>query len=342
MPQISLIATVYNDVEGVRLFLTRMEEQTRRPDEIVICDAGSKDGTWELLQEYQRSGPISLVALRELKCRPARGRNLAGKVARHDILAVTDIGCDWDREWFKDLVQPFETIPGLEVDLGSWTVRWAEQQTPWAKADYVLQGGLELRAVQTSHSANRSIAYRKDFYFGLGGLPEDLSFAADDMVLALLIQKAARSKSADPKPSCYWSRPQTLKSLLKESRRNSRGDGEADIHRAHTVLTLGRFGLEVLVLLTGLTAALTVHSAALAAIAALTGIAPTGLRIRRLWHRQREYAQNGAAAPLFNLVVLDYGRKMWSWLGYLEGWRQGLKNCRQCRTQLRLYGVPPW
>src|SRR5262249_49755810 len=139
MPQISLIATVYNDLEGMRLFLDRMEEQTRRPDEIVICDAGSHDGTWELLQEYARSGGIPLVALQELRCRPARGRNLAGKAVKHDIIAVTDIGCDWECQWFEDLIQPFETIPGLEAVLGSWKVRWEDQHTCWAKADYVLQ-----------------------------------------------------------------------------------------------------------------------------------------------------------------------------------------------------------
>jgi glycosyltransferase involved in cell wall biosynthesis len=65
MPKISLIATVYNDVEGTRLFLRKMEQQTRRPDEIVICDAGSKDGTWDLLTSYEKTGPIPLKAIAE-------------------------------------------------------------------------------------------------------------------------------------------------------------------------------------------------------------------------------------------------------------------------------------
>ena len=71
VPKISLIATVYNDRESTELFLTRMEQQTRRPDEMILCDAGSTDGTWELLREYQAGGSIPVAALQEPGCRPA-------------------------------------------------------------------------------------------------------------------------------------------------------------------------------------------------------------------------------------------------------------------------------
>ena len=50
----SLIATVYNDVEGTRKFVRSMNEQTRKPDDIVILDAGSKDGTWEVLEPCKK------------------------------------------------------------------------------------------------------------------------------------------------------------------------------------------------------------------------------------------------------------------------------------------------
>jgi len=119
MPKISLIATVYNDIEGTRLFLRKMEQQTRRPDEIVICDAGSKDGTWDLLTSYEKNGSIPLRAMVEPRCRPARGRNLAVAVASHDVLAVTDVGCDWDDQWLEELAAPFESTPGLEAVMGS-------------------------------------------------------------------------------------------------------------------------------------------------------------------------------------------------------------------------------
>ncbi len=46
---ISLVTTVYNDREGVKAFFESMSAQSLLPDEIVMTDAGSSDGTWELI-----------------------------------------------------------------------------------------------------------------------------------------------------------------------------------------------------------------------------------------------------------------------------------------------------
>src|SRR5208283_1530050 len=112
--------------------------------------------------------------------------------------------------WFEELVAPFESQPDLEAVMGSWRIRWEDQETPWAQADPLIRTGLELRATPRSHSANRAIAYTKEFYLSLGGLPEDLSFACDDMAMALLIQAHGKRLAAAPEPRCTWERPQTL------------------------------------------------------------------------------------------------------------------------------------
>jgi cellulose synthase/poly-beta-1,6-N-acetylglucosamine synthase-like glycosyltransferase len=312
-----------------------MEEQSRRPDQILVCDAGSTDGTWELLTSYAKNGSIPLIALEERRCRPARGRNLAVSFASHEILAVTDIGCDWDSEWFEELVEPFESNPGLEAVMGSWKVRWEDQQTPWAKADYVLQNGLELRAVRSSHSANRAIAYRKDFYLRIGGLPEDLTFVADDMVLALLIQKHGVRISSAPEPRCYWFRPQSLKSLLKEARRNFHGNGEAGIGLKHLVLVGGRLFVEAAMLLS-LLIALVVNlkvstTVVLASICCLLVI----LRTVTWFRKANRFRAPGREVSFFHLAVLDYLSRWYALQGYLRGLIVGFAQCRQCRARLR-------
>jgi cellulose synthase/poly-beta-1,6-N-acetylglucosamine synthase-like glycosyltransferase len=335
MPNVSLIATVYNDVNGTRLFLKRMHEQTRRPDEIIICDAGSTDGTWELLAEYRESGSIPMTALKELGCRPARGRNLAAAVASHEVLAVTDIGCDWDPQWLEELVAPFEANPGLEAVMGSWRVRWEDQLTPWAKADFALQNGLEFRAVPRSHSANRAIAYRKDFYCRLGGLPEDLTFAADDMTLALLIQKLGVSLAAAPEPRCCWFRPQSLPSLLKEARRNFRGSGEAGIWLKHFTLVSGRLVLEFFAII-ALLIAISAHSAV--RVILLIAIVCAALVLWRVWRWSRtatRFSNAGLDVSVVHLALLDYLVRWYGLSGYLEGVVHGFTHCRRCRARLR-------
>src|SRR5262245_47529607 len=124
--KVSLIATVYNDVDGTRKFLRRMEEQTRKPDEIVILDAGSKDGTWEALQSYAKIGSIPIKLLQKARLKPAPSRNMCARAAAYDILAVTDIGCDWEPQWFEELVAPIGADAGLEGVMGSWRIAWED------------------------------------------------------------------------------------------------------------------------------------------------------------------------------------------------------------------------
>src|SRR5262249_47880624 len=217
--KVSLIATVYNDVDGTRQFLRRMEEQTRKPDEIVILDAGSKDGTWETLQTYAKSGSIPIKLLQRTRLKPAPSRNICAREATWDVLAVTDIGCDWEPQWFEELVAPMEADPGLEGVMGSWRIAWEDQKTEWAKADYFLQPTIDFQAAQDSLAANQAIVCRKIFYLSLGGLPEDLTFAGDDWLLAHQIVASGHRIGAASVPRCVWERPQTLGALVKESRR---------------------------------------------------------------------------------------------------------------------------
>src|ERR1700728_1859898 len=124
--KVSLVSTVLNDLESCKQFMEQMLRQTRRPDEIVIVDAGSKDGTWEWMQEMAKNGPIPFVAYQEKKCNIARGRNLAIERPSHDTIVSTDLGNEWSPEWLEELVTPLEQQPGCEAVMGSWEVRYED------------------------------------------------------------------------------------------------------------------------------------------------------------------------------------------------------------------------
>ena len=86
----SLVTTVLNDVKGTEVFLERMAEQTVQPDEIVIVDGGSTDGTWELLQHASQlslSG-IPILVHQEPGCNVARGRDLAIEHFRSNYILI--------------------------------------------------------------------------------------------------------------------------------------------------------------------------------------------------------------------------------------------------------------
>lgn len=340
---VSIVSTILNDRAGCEQFFEQMLRQTRQPGEIVIVDAGSKDGTWEFLQaEAAAKRPWRLVALQERGCNIARGRNVAIQAARHEIIVSTDIGCVWEPEWLAELAGPLLENPQCEAVMGSWRVRWEDQRTPWAKADPMLRGGIELRAKSDSHASSRAIAYRKALWQKIGGYPEDLTLAGDDMVFALLLHKTARNVAAAPVPRCVWDRPQKLKSLLKEARRNFRGSGEAGIWLDYLCLVGGRIVAEWVSLIGLVASALAGAPVAITAGFGLLALLLSAWRLRSWLVGYRALRERGGGVSFWQASFMDYAARLWALWGYLEGLKLGGTQCTKCRERLRAVGVGRW
>ena len=251
---ISLVSTVLNDRKGTAAFFQQMADQTRLPDEIIIVDGGSRDGTWELLlEESQRARPWHLIVTQDRGCNVARGRNIAVTQASHEIIASTDIGCEWDREWLEELVAPLCSDPAVEIVKGSWGVKEEELTGPWAKTEYALKtDSLRSSATPQTGANSRSVAYRRKLWKRIGGYPEDLTLAADDTTFNLLVDDDGAPAAAAPAIRCYWHRHESLKAFLKEQYRYFYGAGEANILGNYFVLVGFRLSMEVMGLLVGL------------------------------------------------------------------------------------------
>jgi glycosyltransferase involved in cell wall biosynthesis len=333
---ISLVTTVLNDQQGCAAFFTQMEAQTYLADEIVIVDGGSKDGTWEFLLNYKPNQPYSLQVTQEIGCNVARGRNLAIAQAKHDIIVSTDIGCMWEPQWLEELVRPLLEDKQLEAVMGSWQVRREDLKSDWAKVEYAFLNEPKFIANPESHASSRSIAYRKCLWEKIGGYPEDLTLAGDDMVFALLLHQIAERVSCAPVPRCYWERPITLKSFCKEARRNFRGGGEAGIWLKYGLLVGGRLLLEPLLLLIGFVWLLFASPLWVGALFLSAFLFMVGLRVLRLFPAMQRLNAYGYPDGWLRIVLFEYLIKFWSVVGYWEGFLSGIKHCKAGRERLRI------
>ena len=230
--RVSVIATVYNEGASIQRLLDSLAAQTRPPDEIVICDGGSTDGTPDLVEAYARrhpQPPLRLIAAPGANI--SRGRNLAIAAAAGPLIAATDAGVQLERTWLAELVAPWEeaAAKGTEPPLAAagFFVPDAEGvfQTAMAATVLPLVGEIDPHRFLPS---SRSVAFTKDAWAQAGGYPEWLDYCED-----LLFDFAVNAQRPDRPTAFAWApaavvhfRPRTsLGAFWHQYYHYARGDG---------------------------------------------------------------------------------------------------------------------
>jgi glycosyltransferase involved in cell wall biosynthesis len=222
---ISLIATVLNEGDNIHRLLDSICAQTRLPDEIVIVDGGSTDGTPDVIRRYAERLPLRLLV--EPGCSISAGRNRAIEAAQGEIIAVTDAGVVLDAHWLERLVQPLLNNSELEVSSGFFM---AEPHTVFevAMGATVLPLADEIDP-STFLPSSRSVAFRKSAWKAVDGYPEWLDYC-EDLIFDLRLK--ARGEFAFVPDALVYFRPRrTLRSFFKQYYLYARGDGKADLWR---------------------------------------------------------------------------------------------------------------
>ncbi len=235
--RVSVIATVYNEGESIRWLLDSLANQTRRPDEIVICDGGSQDETISILHAYSDRVP-GLQIITAPGANISQGRNTAIAAAAGPVIATTDAGVRLDAHWLERLVAPFEAceqgaLPADATAVAGFFLPDAAGPFQIAMAATVLPLTQEIVPAKFLPSS-RSMAFRKDLWQRAGGYPEWIDYC-EDLIFDLRIQSVTEKREATfvwaPDAVAYF-RPRTsLRAYWQQYFRYARGDGKADLWR---------------------------------------------------------------------------------------------------------------
>ncbi|MBI3740907.1 MAG: glycosyltransferase [Chloroflexi bacterium] len=219
---VSLILTLKNEADSLPRLLDSIAAQTRAPDEIVICDGGSTDATLKILRDC--TARLPLVIVQENGANISRGRNLAIRAARGDIICSTDAGVRLAPNWLAEIVAPFER--GADVVSGFFL---PDPHTAFetALAATTLPARAEIRAEKFLPSS-RSVAFRKDAWQIVGGYPEWLDYCEDLIFDFALREKNFRFVFA-PNAIVYFRPRATVRAFFKQYYHYARGDGKANL-----------------------------------------------------------------------------------------------------------------
>lgn len=236
MKAFTLVSTVFNENNRLQKTIEDLEQQTLKPTQIIITDAGSNDGTYESLQVWAKRSAIDIVVLQKNRCNVAEGRNLAIQNAKYDLIVSTDFGCRFHQDWLKSIVSPFNNH-AISVVGGAYSVEESSIISLPSKANYVLTNGYKVALNDYFIPSSRSIAYYKTVWLTVGGYCEWLTLAADDLVFGKAIRAKGFKIALVNDAYVYWGRHESLKGYAKEAFRYGLGDGEARVNVRNTLST---------------------------------------------------------------------------------------------------------
>jgi glycosyltransferase involved in cell wall biosynthesis len=233
---VSVVATVYNERAHIARLLDSLASQTRVPDEVVICDGGSRDGTAELIRDYAARFPERLPGLRVIVAPGAnisRGRNVAIEAAAGPLIAVTDAGVRLAPQWLEKLTAPWQPPGPAPLAAAGFFLPDAEGVFQTAMAATVLPLPEDVDPNRFLPSS-RSVAFTKEAWERAGGYPEWLDYCED-----LLFDFAVNAQRPDEPTAFAWApeavvhfRPrENLRQFWTQYYRYARGDGKADLWR---------------------------------------------------------------------------------------------------------------
>lgn len=185
---LSLVITVFNERDHLPALLSALDAQTLVPREIIIVDAYSSDGTWQILEEWQQRWqartllaadnltPNSVIKIIQQAGGISSGRNTGIGLATGSLIATTDAGCVPEPDWLVHLYQKAldteaDMVAGHAVGLASNAFEAA--QVPFVLVpDHKIKRGNYL-------PATRSMLMKKTVWQELGGFDERLAVSED-------------------------------------------------------------------------------------------------------------------------------------------------------------------
>lgn len=231
MPQpdlrVSLITTERNEVDSIGDFIESALAQSKKPDEIIIADGGSTDGTVEIIKSFIKKGaPIKLVIASGNR---SVGRNAATKAAKNEIIACTDVGSRLDKDWLYHITKPFADDSKTMMVAGNFK---ADPHTDFEKisSTLMLQGNDKID-LKTWLPSSRSIAYTKTAWEKVGGYPEHTNFN-EDTPFDLALKQAGYDFADGLKAVVYWRPRPNLREFYRQYYFYAVGDALDNIDRA--------------------------------------------------------------------------------------------------------------
>lgn len=198
--------TIRNDREGLDILLPALAAQTRLPDEVIVVDAASTDGTREAAEAFAARAPFP-VRVESFACTRGAGRARIVELAKGDVVAFTDADCEPPPGWLEGFASAWR--PG-DVALGGPN-RSPEGASPLQRAVEDVMAHTEAASFHGVNTCNA--AYDREALLAAGNFA-DLQVAEDPDMNARLAERGGTLRRVE---NMVWQRRRaTWGALLRQ------------------------------------------------------------------------------------------------------------------------------
>lgn len=247
---VTLVIAVRNEAPTVEALLRSIAVQTRAPDECIVIDDGSQDGTADRVEELRNAGVVDL-RLRRLppsgtrERTVSRARNIAIGDATGSIIALADAGNVLAPDWLEKLMRPFEEDPGTAI-CGGFSRPGGHT---WFQRCLATVITTQIEEVDPDRflPVGRSMAFRREWWERLGGFPEWVG-NCEDLMFDLRVRDAGGRFGFAPEAICIWYPSRTLRGFFSKYLSYARGDGRAGLWTRRHLIRYGSYAAGIAIL----------------------------------------------------------------------------------------------
>lgn len=222
---ISVVIPAYNAAATLPDCLAALRSQTRLPDEVIVVDDGSQDGTASAV------AAAGVRLLRQPHSGPAAARNLGIRNARGDVILFTDADCEPAPDWVEQMVQPLAD-PAVSGVKGTYRTRQREMVARLAQCEFAERYDLLEREPTIDFVDSHAAAFRAAALRQVGGFDPAFPQANnEDVDLSYRLAQAGHRLVFNRQASVYHRHPATWSSYLRL--KLSRGYWRMLVYRLH-------------------------------------------------------------------------------------------------------------
>jgi glycosyltransferase involved in cell wall biosynthesis len=239
---VAVVVPVLDEAETLPALLADLGAQEPPVGELVVVDAGSTDGTLDLLRA--QAGSLSSLRVVEAPgATPGRGRNEGVQAASAEVVVALDAGSRVGPGFVAALAAPVRAR-----DVAAVGVSEPDADTAFERA----AGWFTLSAFKPQErsgpiagehlpAGRNGVCFRREAWAAAGGYPARLPWGEDKVFLRAL-RATGHEVVVLPEAVVRWRPRRSLREVYRQYRNYGRGDALARLDRQNELVTFGIYG----------------------------------------------------------------------------------------------------